>query len=178
MTLFSRLAQSIMHFLTSTSGAARATVAAGWLALCVSAVGAFEGLRTVAYMDPVGIPTICFGETDGVRLGQTKTRAECEAMLAARVQEFDRGMQACVQGYAQLPPPTRAAVTSFAYNVGLGAACKSTLAAHLRRGNIEAACNELPKWVNATKAGVRVRLPGLVTRRAEERRMCLQGTEK
>ena len=41
---------------------------AAWIAIAVAAVGAFEGLRTVAYSDPVGIPTICFGETAGAAL--------------------------------------------------------------------------------------------------------------
>ena len=46
-----------------------------------------EGLRTVAYKDPVGIPTACFGETQGVRLGQTYTVEECRQMLGQRVQD-------------------------------------------------------------------------------------------
>ena len=53
---------------------------AGWLAVAVSVVGGFEGLRQSAYLDPVSIPTICYGETRGVKLGDTRTKAECDAM--------------------------------------------------------------------------------------------------
>jgi lysozyme len=41
----------------------------GALALGTSLVAGFEGLRTRAYLDPVGIPTICYGHTNGVMLG-------------------------------------------------------------------------------------------------------------
>lgn len=149
--------------------------AAGWLAIAMMIVPAYEGLRTVAYRDPVGIPTICYGETLGVRMGDRKTPDECKALLAERVQQFDREMQACVPGFDTLPGPTRAAIVSWAYNVGTTAACRSTLAARLREGNLTAACNELSKWVYARRAGVRVKLPGLQRRREEERRLCLQG---
>ena len=44
-------------------------------------VSNFEGRSLVAYLDPVGIPTICEGVTRGVRLGQAKTPAQCDALL-------------------------------------------------------------------------------------------------
>ena len=45
----------------------------------------WEGVRLEAYLDSVGVPTICWGETEGVRLGMKKTLAECDAMLERRV---------------------------------------------------------------------------------------------
>ena len=42
---------------------------AGLAAVAIAIVGGFEGLRTVAYRDQVNIPTICFGETRGVQMG-------------------------------------------------------------------------------------------------------------
>ncbi len=44
-----------------------------WIAICVGCVASFEGLRTIAYRDPIGIPTVCFGETAGVKLGDKIT---------------------------------------------------------------------------------------------------------
>lgn len=149
---------------------ADAKKAATWLAICVGCVASFEGLRTVAYMDPVGIPTVCFGETDGVRLGDKYTAEECRAMLGGRVAEFGAAVDRCVT--AELPPARKAALVSFAYNVGVGAFCGSTLVRKLNSGDAYGACNELLRW---TKAGG-IELPGLVKRRQQERQLCLEGT--
>lgn len=43
--------------------------AAAALAIAIPLVGHFEGLCTTAYLDAVNVPTICFGETRGVHLG-------------------------------------------------------------------------------------------------------------
>ena len=56
-------------------------IAALGLGSAVALVGSFEGLRHVAYLDPVGIPTACYGHTAGVELGQTYTTAQCEELL-------------------------------------------------------------------------------------------------
>lgn len=145
-----------------------------WLALCVACVSGFEGLRTVAYRDPVGIPTICFGETAKVSLGDTATADQCKDMLGARLLEFGRQVDKCTP-HTVLPPYRKAAVTSFAYNVGVKAYCSSTLARKLDAGDVKGGCNEFSKWVYATnRSGVRIELPGLVSRRAEERTMCLR----
>lgn len=149
-----------------------------WILLTLSFVSTAEGLRTAAYLDPVGIPTICFGETSGVKLGQTKTRPECERLLQARLMEFDKALTRCLPALPTYPDSTRAALVSWTYNVGPRAACGSTLVRKAKSGDLAGACNELPKWNKATKFGVRVTLPGLTRRRAEERVMCLKGITK
>lgn len=143
--------------------------AATWVAICVGCVASFEGLRTAAYRDPVGIPTICFGETAGVELGQTKSADECKALLGTRVLEFGMAVDGCVT--VPLPPKRKAALTSFAYNVGPEAFCSSTLVRKLNRGDTAGACNELPRWVKAKG----ITLPGLVKRREQERQLCMEG---
>ena len=145
-----------------------------WLAICVGCVASFEGLRTVAYRDPVGIPTVCFGETEGVRLGDSYSVEECRALLGDRVVAFGQAVDRCVT--AELPPARKAALVSFAYNIGVSAFCGSTLVRKLNSGDVYGACNELPRWKNATRLGVRVELPGLVKRRQQERQLCLEGT--
>jgi lysozyme len=144
----------------------RSTKAAGWAAIAVACVGTFEGLRTVAYRDPVGIPTICFGETRGVRMGDRSTPEECKALLIDRLQEFNDGVNRCV--YAPMSDSRRAAVVSLAYNIGTGAFCSSTFARKLNAGD-PTACDELLKWDRAKG----IRLPGLTRRRMEERTLCL-----
>ena len=141
---------------------------AAWLAAGVLCVGTFEGLRTAAYHDPVGIPTICFGETAGVKLGDSATPAECEWKLQARVLEFGNGVDRCVG--KPLPPARKAAYTSLAYNIGLPAFCKSTLVKKEKAGDARGACNELPRWNKARG----IEWPGLTKRRALEKELCLQ----
>lgn len=149
-----------------------AGVTAAFLGLTSTGLLQSEDLRTKAYRDPIGIPTICVGETRGVYMGQTLTERQCMDMLASRIAEFDKGLGKCVK--VELPTETRSAVVQWAYNVGLGAACKSTLVKKLNAGDTEGACNELPRW---NRAGGRV-LPGLVTRRAHEKALCLEGIGK
>ena len=164
-------------FWTDENGALRrgARKAGGWLAVCVTLTAGAEGLRTAAYLDPVGIPTICFGETLRVKMGDTATVAECKAMLGKRLAQFDAELTRCLPALPTYPDERRAALVSWTYNVGSGAACASTLVRKARAGDMRGACDELLKWDKATKAGVRIRLPGLTTRRAEERALCLQG---
>ena len=137
----------------------------------VALVGGFEGLRTVAYKDPVGIPTICFGETKNVRMGMTATVEECKAMLTESLVEHERGMAKCLRDPDSIPDKTYGAFLSFTYNVGVGAFCKSTLARMANAGNLRGACDQLLRW---TRAGG-IKLPGLVKRREAERELCLAG---
>lgn len=148
----------------------RGRLVGGVLAATIALVGAFEGLRTVAYRDPVGIPTICYGETLGVKMGDVKSVEECKTMFASRLVVFATGVEKCSE-LERAPDKVYIAVVSWAYNVGVGAACKSTLVKKLNAGDLIGACNELSKW---TKAGGKT-LPGLVKRRSEERKLCLEG---
>jgi lysozyme len=118
--------------------------AATWVTICVGCVGGFEGLRTVAYKDPIGIPTYCFGETqrpDGssVALGDKATLDECKDMLSERVQFFGRGVDSCTK--QPIAPMTKAAYTSLAYNIGIAGFCKSSIARKHNAGDYEGACD-------------------------------------
>lgn len=142
---------------------------AAWCAIAVTCVSGFEGLRQVAYSDPVGIPTICFGETKGVKLGQKASIDECRAMLAESLELADQAVMLCTK--VALPDKRRAALVSFTYNVGGAAYCKSTLVKKLNAGDTVAACDELLRWTTAKG----VKLPGLVKRRQQERELCREG---
>ena len=144
------------------------------LAYAVPLVSKWEGLRTVAYRDPVGIWTICYGETQGVTAGMVKTEMECAAMLSRRLLEFRAGLHRHLTSETlagRLPPPRDAAYTSFAYNVGVPGAGGSTAVRRLNAGDIAGGCEALTWW---NKAGGRV-LRGLVARRTEERDLCRRG---
>ena len=139
----------------------------------IALIAAWEGVRLAAYPDRLAgnIPTVCFGETRGVKLGDSYTLDECKEMLGDGVKEFERGMLACSPGFARSPDTVYTAMLSAAWNIGVGAFCRSTMRKKLDAGDWEGACNELPKW---NRAGGRV-VKGLVNRRADERRICLSG---
>lgn len=156
--------------------AARAAPAteAQTLEIAVPFVAEREGMRLEAYLDIVGVPTICAGSTRGVRLGQRKTLAECLALLRAEVAEYRRGLHRYFTAEtiaARLPPPRDAAFTSLAYNIGIGAAGRSTATKRLNAGDVAGACEAITWW---NKAGKRV-VRGLVLRRSAERDLCMQG---
>ena len=139
------------------------------LAVCIAVVGTFEGVRTIAYRDVVGVPTICFGETRGIKMGDAKTMAECREMLGTALVEFSAGVDRCLK--VKVPDRTYVAFVSFAYNVGVSAFCRSTLVKRANAGDLVGACNQLTRW---NRAGGRI-IRGLTRRRAEEKAMCLEG---
>ena len=140
----------------------RARIAVAAVAVALPTIMAFEGLVLRPYRDPVGILTVCYGETHAEM--RTYTPDECRGMLEASARKHAMQIEPCLP--ADLPAHVYAASISFAYNVGAQAFCGSTFARKLR--NKEPACAELSRWVYA---GGRI-LPGLVRRRAAERAMC------
>jgi len=144
-------------------------IAAGASGVALSAallIAPSEGEVRQTYRDPIGIPTACFGQTGpDIRMGQTYTSEQCADMLVKEVQVKLAEVDGCTPG---LPDHLRRAFTSFAYNVGTAKYCGSTMARKARAGDYVGACAELSRW---DRAGGKV-LPGLVTRRAQERAVC------
>jgi len=137
-------------------------------------VAGFEGLRTAAYLDyGPQVPTICYGETRGVKLGDTATVEQCDAMLIATLSEFSRAIDKCLP--PAIPDESYVAFLSAAYNIGPAAFCGSSMSRRALQGDMLGACNALPLWNKVTMGGVRVPLPGLTKRREAEREMCLEG---
>lgn len=133
--------------------------------LAIPVVSLWEGERLETYIDPVGIPTVCYGETDtALTMRGRFSRDECRALLGASLMQHAIELDKCIT--RPLPPNQAAAVLSWGYNVGAGAACKSTLIRKLNAG--EPFCAELSRW---SYAGGK-QLPGLVKRRADERKLC------
>lgn len=154
---------------------AGAASAAAVIAATAGGVAYFEGVIPHTYRDPVGIPTACAGETGPhIQMGQTYTLDQCMTMLDASLARHWRGLERCIVG--ELTMQEAAAVLSWTYNVGVGAACGSTLVRMINLGApAELWCQQLTRWTKARKLGVVIDLPGLVKRRAAERSMCLTG---
>ena len=146
-----------------------AKIGAGATALAVPLVMLYEGTRLQSYRDPVGIVTACVGHTGPeLRMGQSYTKEQCETMLYGDLLKHADALN-CIK--TPLAENQKAAFLSFAFNVGNGAFCKSTLARKANAGDLMGACAELSRWV---MAGGR-ELPGLVKRRAAERELCEKG---
>ncbi len=150
----------------------KARLAAVALAISVGGVALIkghEGLVQRSYVDPVGVVTACYGHTATARLGQTFSREACDALLRQDL----KVAEAAVRRHVKVPiaQPTYDALVSFTFNVGEGNLRSSTLLRKLNAGDIRGACLELDRWVYAKGR----KLPGLVTRRADERNLCLKG---
>lgn len=134
----------------------------------------FEGVFPIGYADPVGIPTDCIGETGpDVRIGRQRfTFDQCVARYEPRLQRvWNDGLSYCIR--RDVTVMQGAALMSWGDNVGVVAACGSTLVRLLNAGAApETWCAQLPRWDKATKLGVKITLPGLTKRRAAEREMC------
>ncbi|XQQ05069.1 MAG: lysozyme [Leptolyngbya sp. IPPAS B-1204] len=127
----------------------------------------FEGLRLQAYQDSVGVWTIGYGTTSGVRPGMVITEAQAEALLRRDLDRFERAVSDLVK--VPLSDDQFSALVSFTYNVGEGALASSTLLRLLNQRNYQGAADQLLRW---DKAGGST-LPGLTRRRKAERALFL-----
>lgn len=128
----------------------------------LSLIKGFEGLRLTAYQDSVGVWTIGYGHTAGVRPGDQITQAQADEYLRQ-----DTGWaQQAVRNLVTVPLSQGQfdALTSFTFNLGAGALEGSTLLAKLNSGDYAGAQAEFGRWVHADGQV----LQGLVNRRATE----------
>ncbi|ENU8725451.1 lysozyme [Salmonella enterica] len=148
---------------------------AGAIAIAAAMLGGHDGLegrRYVHYRDVVGVITVCDGYTGkDIIPGKRYTDAECDALLNKDLKRVKAQIDPLIK--VSIPESERAALYSFAYNVGTGAFARSTLLKKLNAGDHAGACNELKRW---TYAGGK-QWKGLMTRREIEREVCLWGQQ-
>lgn len=145
-----------------------ATLAISGSALVTLALS--EGFRDKTYDDGVGVNTIGFGTTEGVKPGDRITVERALIRLLDDTKKKEVELKRCI-GNVPMHQHEWDAIVSWTYNVGTGAACKSTLVRKLKAGDYSGACAELLRW---TKAGGK-ELPGLVKRRQAEYKQCMGG---
>ena len=138
-------------------------------ALLCSIVMTWEGEALTTYKDPVGIDTVCYGETDKAYAvpGASYSSLECLRMLESSLISYAEPVLKCTPGLEGRPHQLAAAV-SLAYNIGPNAYCKSTVARLFNAGDWPGACAAFEMW---NRAGGKV-LRGLARRRADERKLC------
>ena len=146
-------------------------------ALAFSAVGAV-GLWQSEWFTPTAVipipgdvPTIGFGTTEGVKLGDTITVPEALARSLTDIQKFEGAVKRCVK--VPLHQHEYDAYVQLSYNIGEGAFCRSTLVAKLNAGDYPGACREILRWNRAQGREVR----GLTLRRQREYTLCVGGSQ-
>ena len=133
---------------------------------CIDLIMQFEGFEAKAYKCPAGVWTIGYGRTDGVKEGMTTTKDKEAAYLQSKAYEIaveiqDKLKDVPSQGQIN-------ALTSFAYNLGIGALTSSTLFKKHLAGDFATAQNEFTKWNKARVNGELKVLDGLTRRRKFE----------
>jgi len=141
----------------------------------------------VAYVDKLGKGnpiTYCNGLTGKdfrgnlPKAGDKYSQADCDYMMALRVKGFEQDVVTSVSEYNSpiakvnnkfVSEYQKAAIISFAYNVGINNFRNSTLLRLLNAGKHGAACDELTKWVYVNGKI----LKGLINRRNQEYQWCM-----
>ena len=138
-------------------------------AVALIGIANHEAFRSRAYDDGVGVQTIGFGTTAGVKPGDTITVERALIRLGQDVGVFEQEMRRCI-GDVPLYQHEWDAYVSLAYNIGYGGFCKSTIVRRLKQSppDYAGACEAILMW---NKAGGKV-WPGLVKRRQAEYQQC------
>ena len=122
----------------------------------------FEGLRLKAYKDAAGVPTIGYGHTHNVRMGDRITSWYAKDLLSEDIAYFEDEVRKLnvVRTEGQLD-----ALVSFSFNLGIDRLKKSTLLKVIREGGSKSQIKrEFKRWVYADGK----KLKGLERRREWE----------
>ena len=121
-----------------------------------------EGLRLDAYKCPAGVPTIGWGHTKGVKMGQHITVQQAEDLLVEDIAPIDRLLNALKINFRQ---EQFDALVSWIFNLGAGNFKSSTMyKLILADARDEEITDSLIRWTYSGKQ----KLPGLMKRRVAE----------
>jgi lysozyme len=146
-----------------------------------------EGSRNRMYKDPVGLPTIGVGHlltrselTSGkivissqvVHWREGLTDRQVTDLLAQDIHKFEEAVNKSI--LVTLNQNQFDALVSLAFNIGEGAFQKSTLLRKLNAKDFGGAADQFLRWIYSAGR----KLPGLVTRRKEERALFLSAPKE
>jgi lysozyme len=140
------------------------------LSLSAAAFGglvAYEGYSDTAYDDVVGVKTIGFGTTEGVKPGDKITPPQAVKRALQDVAKFEGAVKQCVK--VPLHQYEYDSLIQLSYNIGPTAFCGSTLVKKLNALDYSGACREILRWDRAQGRQVR----GLTIRRQAEHKLCM-----
>lgn len=128
---------------------------------------AHEGYSSSAYFPvPGDVPTIGFGTTGGVKIGDKTNPIQALDRALKDVSKFEGAIRLCVT--APLHQYEYDAYVSLSYNIGARAFCGSTLVRKLNALDYAGACREILKWDKFQGGALR----GLTLRRQSEFKKC------
>ena len=136
-------------------------------AVALVGLAVHEGYRENAYLDIVGVATIGYGTTEGVKLGDRTDPIKALERALSDMQKFEGAIKQCVK--VPLYQHEYDALIGLAYNVGSNAFCSSTLVKLLNQMRYSEACDQILRW---NRAGGKV-VRGLTIRREKEHKQCL-----
>ena len=125
-----------------------------------------EGCRLKAYRCPAGVPTIGWGHTGGVKMGDTCTQEQADAWFSIDLSVHADGVQRELKRDAS--DNELGAMVSLAYNIGLHGFAKSTVLKRHNEGDRQSAARAFALWNKARINGVLQVVDGLTSRRARE----------
>ena len=133
----------------------------------LSLIKDFEGLRTEAYLDSVLIPTIGYGHTKDVQLGDTCTEEQATEWLRNDVGSAEK----CVNNSVKVGMTQGQfdALVSWVFNLGCGRLKSSSVLSKLNAGDDVGAAESMVKY---DRAGGQV-IAGLTRRREAEKALFL-----
>ena len=143
----------------------------------IEALGRSEDCRLVAYRCIAGVPSIAWGETEGITLDMRWTADQCDARFLQQVGRYARKVEAL----CELAPNENqlGALVRLAYNIGLAALAKSTALRKHNAGDFQAAARAISLWDKYTDptTGQLRESEVLAARRAAERARYLEPVE-
>ena len=128
----------------------------------IALIKKFEGIELQAYQDSVGVWTIGYGHTKGVKEGDNISLKKAEQMLEEELVEYEGYINNMVE--LGLEQNQFDALVAWVYNLGPTNLRQSTLLKVLNQGLFNEVPYEIKRW---NKAGGEV-LNGLVRRREAE----------
>lgn len=147
---------------------------AGVLGLQGDYTAKHEGLSLTAYLDSVGVKTICYGKTKDVFLGQKMTLAECTYYLRVELKEH------CEPVWKDTDPTVTPigvfiATCDWIYQYGQPKYSTSTLREKYLAKDFQGMCKQFPRWKYAGKKDCSVRSNncyGVYTRGLDREALC------
>lgn len=139
---------------------------------CIDLISLYEGFRSHPYLDPVGIPTIGFGNItwpNGTKVSMKDgaiSREEAVKMLCYHIdKQIMPNLDTLIS--VKINQNQVDAIISFCYNVGVDNFRNSSMRRLINSNLMKQAGNEFQRW---TKSSGKV-LPGLTKRREDEQKL-------
>lgn len=126
--------------------------------LGIAALKSREGVRLKAYLDSVGVPTIGYGHTKGVKLGQVITQAQADIFFEDDLASHALPILSCIK--VPVADHEQDALISIAFNIGVAGFKGSTFLERLNAGDREGCAEAIMMWTKNKE---------LISRRTAER---------